>query len=52
MFQRLWLPTLPALLAQLLSHGKSYKKLILKTRLLRNGLGYISTAREALGDSK
>lgn len=52
MFQQLWLWTPPALLAQLLSHGKSYKKFILKTRLLCNGLGYISTARETLGESK
>jgi len=48
MFQKLWLCMLPASLAQHLSHGRSHEKLILRTRLLCNGLGCISTARRAL----
>lgn len=52
MFQQPWLRTLPASLAQHLSHGRSHEKLILRTRLLCNGLGCISTARKALGESE
>lgn len=50
--QRLWIWTPPALQAPLLSHGKSEEKAILRARLLCNGLGYISTAREKPGESK
>lgn len=46
--QQLWLWTPPAFPAQLLSLGKSHKK----SRLLRHGLGHISTGRETLRENK
>lgn len=42
----------PAAPAALLSHGKSQGKVTLRAGLLCNGLGYISTARETLGESQ